>query len=278
VEQEKDEREARRLALKFLLSFPLDSLDTSTSNRSVHNLTGLPLSPLALKALGLGLNFVPTPRSTDSKVIDIAYKKFSRSLRIRCHFHDKPAKKQSRTYSPNPNWSPPKGPREVENFLSTLKSQLSRAKTLESNRKSYPKANLDRDSKKALDALLQDWSLRVSPTDKNLGPAVHTEAAYRKEILSQIALPTFRKIERSEAMERLYDFEQQARFWLSKLLPWDDNAFEYIFETITLENSRFPRAYIMWKVYKAILAGRPALPVFISLDHSLYGWTRNYDQ
>ena len=64
--------------------------ETYLSEQSVVNLSQYKLTPTQVKVLSKGLTFCPTPNTPEiSDIIDDIYD-FTRKLRIKLHFRDKP--------------------------------------------------------------------------------------------------------------------------------------------------------------------------------------------
>ena len=125
--------------------------------------------------LGLGLEFIPTPRCTNTwkKLKELSMPKFTRAIHLRFHFAGTNTTPDD-TYDPKiyvrSNWTPPHWtlpPVELKERLDKFSTTLGKL-----FRKRMGKTNLLPYEARALQRLQRQQDFLVCPCDKNLGPAI----------------------------------------------------------------------------------------------------------
>jgi hypothetical protein len=161
---------------------------------------------------------------------------------------------------PKPSWQPDAATTAVESYLRSTEADLKSA--LSQNEALRPRSNLDAHQRRFLNAIKQSPDFIVKPADKNLGLTLMNRTWYDGEVLRQLAdKNTYEKVARdSIPIEQIYkaitDLANQAL--KQKLIT--SQVYTYLRRKIPPAEARIPQIYILPKVHKAKLAGRPIIP------------------
>ena len=130
---------------------------------TVFNLSHKVLTATEIKVLGRGLGFVPTPNLTNEADLRRNFEDFSRKMRCRWYFRNKPLDDFSNVpaFRPKSQWKPPAGHPCVELSLNRLEKEL--FLFLPGKPQSY---NLTKEEWKAMRNLADDRSVIIQPADK----------------------------------------------------------------------------------------------------------------
>ena len=152
-----------------------------------HDLTTVHKPPPNLRSLlGLGLNFIPTPRHANnySKIYSGTFDRLRRNLHLKFHFaggaNDNQSEYNPRLYVPT-GWTPPPWTFPAAQLDSRLDAFEKAMKKLFKPRRGRP--NLMPHQQRALDDLQANPNLLVVPSDKNLGPCVIERDRYIQIIM-----------------------------------------------------------------------------------------------
>ena len=141
------------------------------SQLAFHNLTSSKvIPPIAKSLLGLGRNFIPTPKFTKCKKdMEGDEREFERSARLKAFFADQPLDCNPPTLYINSTWEPKRGtyPRQVD---VRLRHFWNRIRLLFKKRRRCSKSNLLPFQQRILRWLKTNKELIIANTDKNLGP------------------------------------------------------------------------------------------------------------
>lgn len=159
---------------------PINIINNRIKSVGFRNLSSYTPSPLELRALKKGLNFVPMKTYAVSKYfrsdLKAAFQKYARLFHLRWHFRnnsdsianiDKRSVIHKKLYIPS-NWLPPLNQRNpsINNYLSKTRSLLL---SLSHNLTPLPYHNISKAEFSALYSLCQRPDLVITKADKNLG-------------------------------------------------------------------------------------------------------------
>ena len=267
----------------FILSLPLAFFNTHIRTVCVHNLSPLNFTRQQLHMLGLGLKFIPTPSPLSRARFDDALSTFKRRFRIHALFRGAadlddenkqydPGKFNPKIYFPNPDWQPEAASAAGERYLSQLSANLNAA--FDSARRRTQartlRSNVYRAARLAFSALAKSADIAISASDKNLGPVIQTAAKYAAECLRHLASATYKRVSRTEAHRALALFTRNVKSLLEFVpMRWpvcglglspEHNTHKFITRTQTMSTFLFPVFYILWKLHKDPVVGRPIIP------------------
>ena len=133
----------------------------------------------------MGLKFRPSLKSPTAAEFDLQIKDFCRRVRLHALFADQPQDPNfnPRLYVPT-GWNPPREDPELEDKLFHLSESLRRNI---SEHKPRWKNNLTRQDRAELKQLKNNQTVRVLPTDKNLGPALMSTDWVKNETLRHLS-------------------------------------------------------------------------------------------
>ena len=145
----------------------------------VHNFTNYALSQSESYLLSLGLNFRPTPSLISAHTRSRQMDEFARSVRIKHFFRGKDLSPQYQSHKLflKSDWIPPLGPAWIEIPLLAIRHELT-AITISH----HIKSNISQSELHTLSKLQSNRSIKILPSDKNLGPTIVSTSWYSKEV------------------------------------------------------------------------------------------------
>lgn len=235
----------------------------------------------------MGLQFVTTPKPLDNKSLEQSLKKFLRSIRLRYYFDERPNdinEFDPKFHIPSTDSSfDPKGSNEVELYARKT-TALFHSSLFKFMSRTYTKySNLSKTSRMFLKELSRNKCIVIKPADKNLGLTLLDKQWYDNEILQQLAdTSTYTVVDKSTVDTVIFELSEWIRSltdsrrssnaqYLSKQVK------KYFTAKTDINNIRIPQIYILPKVHKPRLAGRPIVPshswittpISIWLDHEI---------
>ncbi|KNZ49139.1 reverse transcriptase, partial [Puccinia sorghi] len=241
-------------------------LETRVTNNVLQNPFNIPLDESTKRFLALNSKFCPKPRYEIPQRILHSWEDFSRSVRIRCLFSDKPddmdfvAKFHIKTGTSIGNLE---NHPDVEEGLRVGKSLLQSAlRKIQTNdwRPSISSERLE-----AFDQLIHHNDYIFKPCDKNLGMSILPSSWYVQECKRQLSdlstyeLATVDVAALSHRLIELTDcstFTKQARKFVRH----------------TLIEPALPEFYVLPKVHKQPIRGRPIVPSHKWITTNLSKW------
>eukprot|EP01052_Picozoa_sp_SAG31_P039304 SAG31_NODE_5421_length_2547_cov_12.100899_1_plen_327_part_10 len=176
---------------------PVTILQSTVQNTFFTNLSTATFTAEERYVLGLGLNFIASPKLPEWQEINADYNRFAR--RVNCHdfFHhnvfepraDAPPPDRQRFRIPNPTWSPQTSDWEpsvgVTEYVEHTRSAVRKAyDEAQSTRKTY---NLSKRHRDALQRLRSRRDIIFVDADKNLGLVCLDVDDYRQRCLAELA-------------------------------------------------------------------------------------------
>lgn len=257
------------------------------THAAFHDLTTVRKPPPNLRSLlGLGLKFIPTPRTTNSyrHIQQSTFERFRRALHLKVHFagSDGPGGNYNPKLYVATSWTPPPWtlPKEVtdrfQNFASHLKKQF---------RPRPCRSNLLPHQREALDLLQKQGDFLIVPCDKNLGPSIIERDKYIAMAMRDHFhdTTTYRRLTPQSIRNCEHTIRTHFKHWLEthkRDLPRSEKTFlRYHFR----ENEQpFARFYLTLKVHKFTngrpLKSRPIVSCPGSLLHPLGLWVDSHLQ
>lgn len=239
-------------------------LDLLPRNLEFHNLSNLILTPEQSRTLGLGLKFRPTLRPPAVCVFDNQIQDFCRSVRLHYKFADQP---DDPDFNPKlyvkTGWNPPREDPDLEENLYKIRLEL-----LETFNQTPPRwtNNLTFGERRGLRELKENPTVRVSATDKNLGPALVSTDWVEKETLKHLNdTKSYAKVTKDDwtfRRQKVIETRDKLVNSYSRFLP--PNSLKFLRSLDDSPRSIDPaKFYIIPKIHKSPIAGRP-----IAASHS----------
>ena len=232
-------------------------LDLLPRNLEFHNLSHVTLTPAQSRTLGLGLKFGRTLRPPSARVFDNQLQDFCRSVRLHHKFADQP---NDPGFNPKlyvkSGWNPPREDPDLGELLENFNQNPPRWTN-----------NLTFEERNGLRELKEDPTVRVSATDKNLGPAlVSTEWVEQEAFKHLNDTKSYVKVTKDDwtlGREKVIETrEKLVNSFSQGFLP--PNFLKFLRSLDDSPRSADPaKFYIIPKIHKSPIAGRP-----IAASHS----------
>ena len=223
--------------------------------------------------LGMGKNFIPTPRYTTSiNDIEPQLEQFERLVKLRVFYageeNDEPLSKLRL----NSKWVPPSGfiPREVLRRLAAFRQSL---KTLFKRRKGIP--NLNPAQRYILWKLQRERSPLSIVTDKNCGLGTIEREPYVKDMFVHHLndQSTYKPLSKEEAYEDIYLLKAKLEEWIEEYkVSLGTDVVRYLKYHLGKCKDYFSFAYQLYKIHKTQLTTRAIMSGSGSLLHNLGYW------
>ena len=248
-------------------------LDTKIINNSINNLSRRILTYEEQVVLGLGLKFLPTPNNNHTILLD-EFEQFIRLIKINLHFE----RNRQQLIEPfiqkfkiPSKWEPKSNPKALTDLLERKRNSLAMSLRNISRRKKTNR-NLTNRQRLIFTNLITDKDIRICNADKNMGITIVDNDWYNLEICTQLSntefytkqIPNCIKIKK-QLLEIVQKYEQTLTRQERKFLIHRVQTF------------KSPRFYILPKIHKNPIKGRPIIPshkwitsgASIWLDHHL---------
>lgn len=229
--------------------------------------------------LACGTKFVPTPKPNRSRLLsDFDTLK----ERIRRHFNRSdsngltPSSERKFLLSYSNRGPPIHAPAEIEEYLAKTRQSLIKALELPQLRR---KENITASQHALIKKLRDSSEYIIKPSDKNLGLTLLNRSWYDTEVMRQLSdKKTYQPVDRNTipikpTYEKIRSLINSA--FKNKLITQQQRNF--VLYKITPEKTQVPQIYILPKIHKSPVKGRPIVPGFnwittpssILLDHLL---------
>ena len=160
---------------------------------------------------------------------------------------------------PNPFFKPEKASSEVEHYLSSTKNLL--LTSIEKSKNFEPRRNIPFKSQTQFKNLLSDLSITICPADKNCGPVITYTHWYKAQTFVHLLSRTYREITHDSVIELAEEFIDRLNSVLDRfghILPQKER--DYLTASLNcLNDLKIPKFYILVKIHKTPVVGRPIL-------------------
>jgi hypothetical protein len=257
------------LEMKELHSMKKNLAKLGVAKSNVHNISNIPLLQQELDSLALGTKFIPTPK-IDPHVIIEAQQSFTCTVRWRWIFDD------SENEIP-PYWIPSKkDPRRITNIhIERAIDNIGNKMTLQTKNTQY---NFTQKQTLDLENLLKRNDVMVITADKNLGYSIVKIDWYQERCLEHLESKSYREVtlefnrndEGKSKTDEIYTTLVELVKENDHLLDADE--IRWITQTTLWKPMKF---YILAKVHKLPIKGRPIVPSMTWITHRLSEWVSN---
>ena len=238
------------------------------AHTNVHNICNQSITQKELDSLSLGHKFIPTPKKRPM-LIEKALKNFLNTIRWKCIFDDDES--EMPLYWIPSTKKPQISNQYVESAFMTLQNEINMddAKII---------FNMHPILSKSLSKLLKHKDILVITADKNLGYAIVSISWYRQQCLNHLESQSY-----IELTNQFMRNDEGAAFIdeLYNQLVTLVNEYRHILDTIEekwiiQKHDWAPmRFYILAKVHKYPVKGRPIVPSMTWITHHLSQWIAN---
>ena len=224
---------------------------SSQLGRSVVNLSSITLTQSQLEVLEKGLTFCPTPNHMNIVQIWDDLEKFFRRLRLKKHFEGAPESEDPyKGKFRNPSmWSPAEGADvNLELYIKSIKMD-----TLLQAPVSVRHHNLSKNQYKGLNELCTNPHITLKKADKGSAVVCMNTSDYVHEVMRQLStVENYQQLDHDPTI----DYSREIREVLWDLLN-DDLIDDDMMEYLDVEKARPGRFYILPKIHKPLIPGRP---------------------
>ena len=242
------------------------------ANTTFHDLTKAKLlPPAAASLLGLSLKFIPTPRYSPS-FLDVtpSFDRLERDVGLKTFFaghHDSGGIPALRATS---SWRPPLPPRCIDTRITSFVKQV---QGLFHKKKGIQ--NLTPYQRQLLASIQENESVIIASADKNLGPVGVDTEDYIKMGLDHLLNPlTYTLLTEEQAAEDIDKLRADIFSWtISHRHSLSDDAVNFIRKHLdSAAKDPLGYFYLLIKLHKQPISGRPVCSDCGSLPHALGRW------
>ena len=221
------------------------------------------MTPGLRDLLALGTKFIPTPQPAHAATLAGDFNTFERRVRLSLQFRSAPNTNfLPKFHIPNPTWVPAQPSAPFRLWLDQTKALFSQ---LTSQPLPAYRLNLTPSQRLTLHSLRTNPDIIVKPADKNLGPCIMDRSWYegelRRQLIDEGAL-TYKMLGRDAPppTESIHS-ELVSLFSAARRADLiDERILRYIQKRTPPAASQLPRFYLLPKVHKPKVAGRPIVP------------------
>lgn len=234
----------------------------------VHNISGISIPKEELESLAFGIKFIPTP-PIKPDILKDAFESFCKTIRWRTMFPDEPSKMPS-YWIPTSKPAPPSTD-HIEKALRDFRDQI------QVNKNNH-NVNVTSQQRQHLANLLKRNGILVITADKNLGYTVVSTDWYRMRCLEHLESPSYTNCTDTFMQD---DFGQTFITETYNKLRTFILDFEFILEPIEIKwilqihDWKPCKFYILAKIHKFPIKGRPIVPSMTWITHHLSEWISN---
>jgi peptide-methionine (R)-S-oxide reductase len=219
---------------------------------SVINLSSLTLSLPQLSLLSRGLKFTPLPNHVDRLSLKESLNTFTRRLRLTEYFADRDSctRETPSKFRIKSSWTPPPNrDKFLDSYISIIESEIMNS----TEQRSF--ANLSKDERRAVKDLQRNSDIIIREADKGSGVVIMDKERYLAESYRHLNDTTVYNRVGSETNSQLIR-QVGAILEQAKI---DSIITEDMFEYARPINTKPARFYILPKVHKAGVPGRPVV-------------------
>lgn len=274
--------------------------DMRITNRALHNMTDIKLTPDQAKILSLNSKFVPRPTLTHPSTTEEAFEDFTRRLRLRrpneekdivgktqttlCQYLGLPEQPKAQPeyvakfHIPKPEAIGKPLALEVEQVLNKTRDQL-QIEVLSRQAISI-RPNISANDLKDLLGLLKDNQILAVPADKNLGLCLVTLEWYMETGLKLLQNASYTEEEPDhDKLQLVYrEVISNGRSFLTK------QQHTWLKQPLVEERVKVPTLKVIPKIHKLPLSAQPIVPTFDTLlehasvwvDYQLKPWLQKF--
>lgn len=213
--------------------------------------------------LALGTKFIPTPFPGNTLLADL--EKFYRLLRIKYLYHSQSNPDFKKKFHIPSLWQPPPASKNIESYLNSTQElfNTSLSKSLP-QLQHYRPWNISLQQRLFLLKIKKNQEIIIKPADKNLGLTIMNKSWYDGEILRQLAdVKTYKEVQFDKIPTKKI-YEDIVKIFTSPKVDFSSDIVKFIKQKITPttlgKTYNIPPIYILPKVHKPTLAGRPIVP------------------
>lgn len=241
------------------------------AHTNVHDISGESVSQKELDSLSVGHKFIPVPKR-QPKLIKMALENFLKTIRWKCVFDDEES--EMPLYRVPSSKKPPTCNKEVESAFSFLQKEI-----IVDNEPITP--NMSITQSKNLSNLLKREDTLVITADKNLGYTIVSIPWYRQQCLSHLESQSYNELTKqftrndggtsfiNEIYEQLVTLVKEYAHIL------DSIEVKWIIQKPPKNPWKPMKFYILAKIHKVPIKGRPIVPSMTWITHHLSQWIAN---
>jgi hypothetical protein len=248
----------------------LDWLETRLTNKVVQNPFSLVLPHEVMTVLAHNSKFIPRPK-IDKDMVLAGWSRLERSVRLRIYFNDRGTREFNPRFHVGSSsaWQPTVEQRDVNAEMGLDLGRRVLISMLHKSRRIQPSSNISGKAMHVFREFLSQGTTVIRPSDKNLGLCVLPVTWYVSECLRQLGdETTYHRNEPNVAalINGLTDLVVGNRQHLTR----QEQAF--VLERSDPEEIRIPGFYILPKLHKVPMKGRPIVPSYAWVTTNLSVW------
>ena len=187
-------------------------LSTRITNYGIHNFLDKNLDPELIKVLGMGLKFIPTPRSPKPN-LKLEWHRVIRNIRLKEFFL---GQDQDQCYNQfkvqNPDFDPPNLKNMfLDNLLSYTISNHNCSNNYDFSKvgTKRTKYNVSKNAYYELSRISTDLDIIIKPADKNLGITLLKTSWYIEEVFKHLKnTMNYEELTKEQILKKCYDLKQ----------------------------------------------------------------------
>lgn len=243
------------------------------TNATYHNYSNYSFNITESKLFSYGLSFAPTVKMATIAQVNNAIAKLQRKCRTRWHMRNNPPtpNTNTKTYEPNPNYTPPVASAAIEEFIVNVSNDLVVASSVARNTRL--RANYRKQELTAMLKVASNNNIVFSKADKNLGLTILDKTSVTAASTAELSkTSTYKRITYQQALDIAAEFIAS----VSSILRNYSSMFSAsVTRFITKKfNSAvtLPAWYLLPKIHKLVMGWRPICPSFAWVTNETSAW------
>lgn len=231
--------------------------------------------------LAKGLKFIPTPKTSDKDELQSSLDRLFRSLKIKLYFNNHvnklPNTQQAfkpKFHIPKLTWNPPVENKTLSIYIERTQQLFNQIyKNLQYTQFHFPR-NTTKSERIFITTIKNDNSLIIKPSDKNLGIALMDKSWYINEIERQLNdTDTYKSADKNTIVSLIQEVITDIHQLLQRFPTYfTEQAKKFLTHKTQTEQIQVPVIYILPKVHKPKLTGRPIVPSHSWCTSALSKW------